>query len=63
MVTPKQVCDAGLAVSFAQARRMIASKEVWMNCAKCGNECQNPNEPCGGCGRIQMILSTKGNKK
>ena len=66
MLTPKEICDAGLAVSMAQARRMIALGAVREICGKCGacrcSDCQEKSATCNHCGAKEIAIDKKGKK-
>jgi len=64
MITPKSVCDSGLAMSMAQARRLIALDGIREICGKCGacrcDECQTSDVVCRLCGSREIVLNRKG---
>lgn len=63
-ITPKEVCDAGFAVSFAQARRLIAQDRVVRVCSKCGacrcDVCREKHVTCRVCGEKHMNIHRRG---
>ena len=67
MIDPKQVCEAGLAASMGQARRMIHMKRVQEVCGRCGtpfvpvHNLQRPREmqACKECGASGSTLVNK----
>ena len=67
MIDPKRVCEAGLAVSMGQARRMIHMKRVEEVCGKCGakfipvHNLSRPREVqvCRECGAFGTALVQK----
>ena len=64
MVTAKDVCNAGLAISMAAARRMLATNiviEICVNCGACRCQvCQEKNTTCRICGAKTTVLHKKG---
>jgi hypothetical protein len=63
-IKAKDACEAGLAVSMSEARRMITIGNIKEICAKCGacrcEECQRQHPTCHNCGSDQLKLHKKG---
>lgn len=65
-ITPKEVCDAGIAMSFGEARRLLQGNIIRHICSQCGScrcsSCLKESEKCRLCGSTERKLDRKGGK-
>ena len=64
-ISPKEVVEAGLAVSFAEARRYIGGGMIQRVCGRCGAcgcvGCFDGGR-CRSCGNDKLVLHRKGSQ-
>ena len=58
-ITPKEICESKLAISFSEARRLMFSGAITEVCKKCGFRKDPLKDNCKACGNSEFELKRK----
>lgn len=58
-ITPKEICDAGFAISMSEARRLMFMGAITESCKKCGFRKDTLKDNCKACGNEEFELKRK----